>query len=181
MNELLFNLSCNLIASTIFLFIVFVLLRPRIAISEIIAKSDSGADGQPLFFFKVCNRSFFRAYDIKIELYQVSVVRNSGNHLKLQSIEIYKSILTPPSLGKFPLADRFQKARQGKNYEFALQFRTKDDLESILGDNHKFVRLQIEARHGLTGLQSIFVQDYDDKSCVMRGAFQSGKNFKIKH
>jgi hypothetical protein len=180
-SSFLVSLICNLIASSIFLFIVFILLRPRITIAEVIARNVDEKTNQTKFVFKICNKSFFRAYDIKIELYRAKTVRNSGNHIELQNIGIFKSVSAAPSLAKYKLIDRIQKAKQNETYEFALQVRTLEDIEPILKDPQKFIRLQVEARHGLTGLQSIFVQDYDDTSCICDGTFQSGKGISIKH
>ena len=172
-DDFILSALASLIASLVFLVAVFALLRPKIDIAQQIAKTDN------FYYFKVCNKSFFRAYDINIELYEVKNIQLGGNHLQLANICINKSVDSTPSLAKFDISSRVKRPESHIRYEFALQFKTEGDIESILADAQKFVRVQIEARHGLTGLQSIFVQDFDDEAVIIRGKFKSGKKFSI--
>lgn len=174
MGDFLLSILSSILASLIFLITVFFLLRPRLHIAPNIAKFEE------LYFFKVCNRSLFRAYDIKIELFEVRNIQMSGNHLQLENINIKKSVSSPPSLAKFDIASRVKKPQNHIRYEFALQFKTDANIDEILNNSQKFLRVQIEARHGLTGLQSIFVEDFDNSSVIKSGNFVSGKFFEIK-
>lgn len=174
LDDFLLSILSSIIASLIFLISVFFLLRPRLDIGQGIAKSGG------LYYFKVCNRSLFRAYDIKIELFEVKNIQMGGNHLQLENIEIKKSVSAPPSLAKFDIPSRIKKPQNHIRYEFALQFKTDANIDEILNNSQKFLRVQIEARHGLTGLQSIFVQDFDNNSVISNGSFVSGKFFEIR-
>ncbi|MFN5557594.1 MAG: hypothetical protein ACK48F_15360, partial [Chryseotalea sp.] len=65
--QLLVELLGGMIGSFIFLFIILLILRPKIDIASFICKVQK--EGKAYYTFKFVNKSFFHAHDLKIELY----------------------------------------------------------------------------------------------------------------
>ena len=67
-----------------------------------------------------------------------------------------------------------------KHYaEYAMIFRTYDDIETILQDERNSIQLQVTLRHGVTGLSKVYNMNFASCSEIQNGNFSFGKNFNI--
>ncbi len=165
----------NLLSSLLFIRLLFYFYRPRIEISKTIGKDNrenkeiKDSSSPPYYWFKIISWSGYRAFDIKLKLFVVTSHHAGGLHLNLKPLSILNSFAEPPSLAA--------NTRKDNSNENCLQFRTNEDLENIIEEDDKFIRVVVEARHGLSGLPKVFVQDYDSMSCLKTGRFKSGDTF----
>lgn len=173
--DFLISIAASIIASTIFIFMLLFLMRPKIKIAPYICKRrDKFDDVEETYFgFKIVNLSWFSAYDVTVELSSlVSYPMKNGMNFRYTPLKLKTSksnFLAPyrPSLIK-------------KNYaDYALIFRTYEDLESILSHNLKSIQLEVTLKHGVTGLSRIHVMNFADCSEIKVGNFEYGNNFNI--
>lgn len=164
MSDLFLGLFLNILASTLFIFILILLLKPKIKISHFICKNDG-------FIIKMVNKSFFTAYDIKVELcINVKTLSNDGmvsNNYRPISLTVNSVFQIPPYR---PLFIR----RTTPN---AVRFRTYDKLDEILSEVDKSVIFMITAKHGFSGMPGVFSQEYFDVTEIKIGEFTSGNKF----
>lgn len=175
----LFNVLCDMVAAFAFLFFVLYILRPRIAISDCIAKQENTYDKstQYVYIFKIYNQSLFSAFDLQFELFQQTQYRadkygiNQINHPLNLHVSGVKHL------------PRYHSSRMCKKTSFAKHaylFRTGEDLEQILRDDSKTIQLQIVLRHGLTGLSRVYKKDYININDIKTGKFKFGNSCNIE-
>ena len=67
-----------------------------------------------------------------------------------------------------------------KNYaDYAMLFRTYEDLPTILNNERNAIKIQITLKHGLTGLSKVYHVEYVNCSDIKKGHFAFGNNFAI--
>jgi hypothetical protein len=164
------------IGSFIFLFIILFWMRPRIAIANTIAKLENTFDQETpyTFVFKIVNCSWFDAYEIQLELYEVNyypAVPN-GMHRRLTEIMLKRN-----HLKQIPARKRLKKGSMLADH--CVTFRTNQDLQATLTDQRKAIELHITSKHGLTGLSKVYRMDYRSLSCIKAGNFRFGSSFDI--
>jgi hypothetical protein len=169
-----FGLTYALVASFIFLLLILVFLRPYIKISNLIA-SHIDEFGKPCFRIKFYNCSLFSAHDAVVDLIAVQEIPaqpKGRDILVLQKIELTNS--------KFPSIPRWIPAFLVKNYaHHCFQIKTYNDLDEILKDRAKSLKMRIVLRHGLTGLSKNFVREFTYRS-VVKGEFEFGNSLTVK-
>lgn len=169
----LMSLVGNMLASFLFLFSLLFFFKPRVAISPFICKGQLHAEpGKEYYFIKVVNRSFFSAYDLKVEMNMVQLYPTPPSGMK-------NNRLTPLSL----VADRlthlgaYRPAWMRKEAMHCFRFRSSDNLGSILNDDTQLIRITVSAKHGLTGLTKVCEEEYAHPSQLRAGTFTYGTKF----
>lgn len=167
------NVICGVIASLIFLFIVLLFLKPSIKISPFICKAKVEFDNETIYHsFKIINKSWFSAFDIKLELYELKKYPMPPNG-------VMNTRFTPIALilNKISNIPPHRPACIRKEGLQAIRIRTRIDIEALLKDPNISVQLEVSLRHGLTGLTKVFRIDYSDISEVKYGKFTYGTKF----
>lgn len=57
--------------------------------------------------------------------------------------------------------------------------RTSDDISGILSDETAAVLIRVSLRHGLTGLSSVFEQDYAGDQQIKTSKYKLGSKFDV--
>lgn len=156
----------NVIASFIFLVIIFILFRPWFLIGNKICKIDNG------YKFKIINITpFFKCTDFKISLRKV-IVKDliKGTDLKFEMLEQKDN----PFIYIPNILSGFKESKPN-----CLQSYTEKKVEEIIESDGTYIELIITSKHGLTGLQSTRRKKYRHLDCVKQGKFKSGHSFKI--
>jgi hypothetical protein len=179
MDEIILSFLVNIVSSFIFLFAVLYLLRPKLAVATKICKQEMCIPGEsePSYLFKIVNRSYFDAFDVHLELLQLTQVKvtskginERGKPLPMKRNEI-KHI--PPFMST-------AKCEERSYARHAILFRTHENLERILNDENQTLQLRIILRHGLTGLSRLYKTDYINKYDIEEGEFEFGNSLEIK-
>ena len=160
--EITIGIICNIAASLIFLFIVLVALKPKIAISNVICKNTG-------YQIQIVNKSVFMSYDINAKLWICTKDAES------QGGEIDKTFdsitLVVDSIFRIP--PRPWLFGKEKTY-VASRFRTHQDLNKILTEGNQSIIIMVSAKHGLSGLTEFFSKEYSDVKQIKDGKFASG-------
>lgn len=173
----------SFIASIVFLFFVFALIKPSAEMSDYIANvpkpplEDTGLKSH--YRFKIMNHSIFRAYDLVIYIYKKERVSQSGNDIrrsllaKIDGYEIGIPYLQSSLLSLFdksrPHACQFRPSRFIKDSDF---------YNAISGDSS--IEVLVTLRHGLSGLQGIFIKEFPNEDCIKDGYFKHGYQLGIR-
>jgi len=170
-----FGLTYAITASFLFLFVVLVFFKPKIKICPFICRSESPYEGEKMvYYFKIVNTSLFSANDVKAELCVIErypvpptgMMNKRSTNIKL--IADYVPIIAP-----------FRPKWYRKAADHCLKFRSLEDIESIVKDEFKSVEFSVYLRHGLTGLVTIYSQEYSDKSEIENGKHTYGTKFGV--
>jgi len=177
--EILINISCNIIASIAFLFLVLYTLRPKILICHYISKQPNAfeIDLPSTYVFKIVNKSRFSAFDIQLELFKLEqyrvTARGINNRIKAVPLIIDEIKHIPP----------FKSNKNSNKSSFAphaILFRTNCKLEEILIKETETLQLQITLRHGLTGLSRVYQKDFITLNDIKIGQFKFGNSIDIE-
>ena len=174
--DLFISVTGALVASYIFLLIAF---KPKMKIAKKICKlywspDPSTTPTTPWYVFKIVNKSIFSAFNISVELNKIQTFEtDGGTNVRRTPINIVSSHLTsiPPY--------RPFWCWWAKNAEYAMQFRTAENLEAILAEDTSKLRIQITCSHGLTGLSKVKRMEYAVESSIKSGRFKYGRNTEI--
>ena len=171
-SDFIYNITCSLVASFIFIFALLIFLKQKFDIVHFIAKNDSPFDNVSdiCYSFKIINKSFFGAYDIEARsnYYYIRQGENGIVNKVFSKIELKTSKVNFISGFKPFTKDH------GDN---CIQFFTYEDLSDKMKNPSTYLQFQITARHSLTGLNNIFTYDFVNKSVIIEGKFKEG-NFK---
>ena len=169
------SIGASLIASIIFIFLLLLYLRPNIKISPYVCQQKDTFDnsGRECYMFKVVNLSLFSAYDIAVELSSlVSYPVKDGMNFRFFPLTL--------KTDKLNFIASYRPKWYRKNYaDYAMIFRTYDDLKEILDNERNSIKIQVTLRHGLTGLSKVHYMDYVNCSDIKKGHFLFGKNFNV--
>jgi hypothetical protein len=175
--QLILELCVGIVGSFVFLFAVLLLLRPSIRICQVIAKQENTFDQETCFtfVFKIINRSWFDAFEIQLELFEVSFYPAfpCGLHKRLTEIRLKRNHLKQ-------IPRRKLLKRNSQIADHCINFRTNIDLEAIVKNSLKAIQLQITLKHGLTGLSRVYYMDYRSPACIKPGDFEFGNKLGIK-
>ena len=169
----------SIIASSIFLPIVFFFLKPKIAISSYIVQTDKDSrfPGKTVFYFKIVNNSlFFKAFDIKLNLWSVTeTVTNGENDISIQDIKLSRDNLF--------FMQSLLKGNQlvDKNALCACIFTTEEDIVPLMEKDNNYLQIQVIAKHGLSGLTGVFTKKYyKPLECIKHNRFSHGVYTTVK-
>ncbi|NIJ54401.1 hypothetical protein [Dyadobacter arcticus] len=170
------SLVSGFITSFVFLFILLFLFRPHIKIGPSIALHVDDLDPtlRLCCAFKIVNKSFFGAYDLKVEVCQklVSFGPNGATN--------YRTVPLPLLRDHYPHVAPFKVVfSSNASTDFALWFITYSDLKGILTTTpHTKIEIRVTCRHALTGLGNVWTREYT-KTDITLGTFKSGNTFEI--
>ena len=163
----------GLISASVFLTLLFIFLRPKIKISPQIAKWEK--NGKTVYAIKVINKScLFTLCDVHVEL---TLIRNSsapsGLNVAFKAIEMKNS--------RIWFIDRRPIIGKSKNATYAIIFKTLDDLNDEWEDSVLYAQFKVIAKHGLSGLPKVKMEQYHDKkTSIKEGRFKYGNTFEIR-
>ncbi|MFJ1762055.1 hypothetical protein ACIOD2_17150 [Amycolatopsis sp. NPDC088138] len=156
----------SVVASAVWILIVS-RLTPKLTISPEIAEDPQS----PVFRIKVINQSRRAAMDLRFDAHLVTPIGAKGGSIKRR---------TPLECGNAPLLLP-RRVRTSADYDNAYRLRIKSDIRQLLSDNpHSFIRLQIFARHEVTGMGKMFERRYYHPSSeIVTGSFVHGKELAV--
>jgi len=167
----------GVICSAFFLTILS-FIKPRLKVSDAIASSPN------LLSFKIINKSlFFKIYDIKVHLYKMKTCQSTnGEDEQFEVVQLRKDNLN--YMASFCFYHSFQDIIMGdkrlkEKTNYAAQFSTIEPVSSWINNSDQFLRLEIFAKHPLTGFGRLFVKDYKHTNNIKHGGFRSGNSFFI--
>lgn len=169
------SLLSGLITSLLFLFIVLFVFRPRIHISPHMAKAIDVFDPAQrcAWAVKIVNRSYFSAFDMRVEFSQKFSFPGPNG------LQNYRVIPLPLVKDQYPYVAPFRPQMLKKGYsDYAIRFRTYQDIDHILSDQRNTIEVRIICRHALTGLGSVFIYEYTQHG-IKVGVFKSGSSFDV--
>ena len=172
-SSILLNIGCSFAASFLFVYFLLYIYRPRVEIWPIIAENDEIDKGKIAFSFKIRNKSWFRAFDINIQLFEVITIASNNGYRNYRHIELKMKTQQWSYISK--MKSRLFYPKFSDNY---LIFRTYENLNQILNDQTKFLQFEITLRHGLTGISAIHIREFV-RGSVTPGIFQSGRKIAI--
>ena len=174
-HPILVNICCSLTASLVFLFIVLLFFKPKIEISPFITKGPGPrANERIAFTIKIVNRSWFTAYDVRVEMHTMKKIptppQNTMNTIATPIKLVYDYLST---------LDAYRPRWFQNDDKHCVRFRTLEDLSAILLDDMASIEVRVILRHGLTGLSNVHRQEYSDPSQLELGRFTSGSKFGL--
>ena len=173
--DFLLSILASLTASILFIFLLLIWLRPNVKISPQICKYKDTFDNSEryCYLFKIVNLSWFSAYDISVDLSSlVSYPVKEGMNFRFSPLTL--------KTDKLNFIAPYRASWLKKNYgEYAMIFRTFDDLSGILNDERKSIKIQVTLRHGLTGLSKVYYMDFVNCSDIKEGHFIFGKKINV--
>ena len=125
-------------------------------------------DEEEQYFVKVINWSLFSAYDVTVELLEVDrtpTVKNQMNS-RFRDIRLVSD--------RFSHIPGYRPSWMRKNAPYAVRFRTNQNIEKILTNEHSTIMVRVTLRHGLTGLVKVATKEYTDEECVQHRKFNYG-------
>jgi len=134
------------------------LLKPRIEISDVVFKNSG-------YQIQIVNRSIFKAYDVRVELWQCSKETRADGELEITNSPI-----------AFVISNIFQLPHhaypwQKSNPSCTARFRTHADLDAIYSAPGNSLLFLLTARHGLSGLTRVYRKEYPSKKYVKQESF----------
>ena len=173
--DFILSIAASLIASIIFIFLLLLWLRPNIKICSSICLQKDTFDNsaRECYLFKIVNLSWFSAYDISVELSSlVSYPVKDGMNFRFFPLTL--------KTDKLNFIAPYRARWYRKNYaEYAMIFRTYDNIAEVLGNERNSIKIQVTLRHGLTGLSKVYYMDYVNCSDIIKGHFAFGNNLNI--
>ena len=174
MHSILISILTSLVSSFIFLFLVLLILRPRISISPVICKGRlNQEDKNEYFFIKIVNHSLFSAFDVKCELIKVDTYNAENGKVHTRNLPI--NLVT----GNIQHIPSFRPDFIRKGAPYAIRIRSEENLNSILNNDYKSIVIKVFLRHGLSGLAKVVTKEYTDISQIVNGRFKFGKSFEV--
>jgi len=169
--SVIIGILSSVIASIIFLTFL-TRVRPKIEISNQIAKGKSLTTGDIIYRIKVINKTRHSIINIKAQLHLVTpIVVPGGILLKTKEIPLKRSEVM--CLEKFDPKDEQAK--------YAFRFVTYEDIEKSWSDDKRsFLRFRIVATDSISGFSKVFTKDYHTKSLIKEGEFEYGASMEIK-
>ncbi|MEC7753792.1 MAG: hypothetical protein VYB44_07165 [Bacteroidota bacterium] len=170
--SILVGLGTGIISSLMFLYFL-TKVRPKISISENIAKDTLTIRGEtlPCFRVKIVNKTWrSKIYDIEAQLFLLRFDATEGGHnIFMDKIPLLKEKVW--SLNCINKNDQ--------HAEFAYQFICTDDLDGMWKENNN-IEIIVRARHAFSGFTKTVRKRYYIKSnAIKNGSFKFGNNMEI--
>lgn len=158
----------GILASLIFLFLLF-FLRPRILIADQIAKYNGN------YAIKVVNRSYFKLYDVNVELVLLKPFNTyGGKNLLIERLDLKKDRI-------WYIAGKPFREKNSAYGTHAIIFKCDEDLEKKWeSDKGVVLHFKVIAKHGLSSFTRIETKKYHDKETdIKNGKYTFGKKCEI--
>lgn len=168
-NSILVGVASSLTASFLFL-LVLARLRPRILISDKIAKVEE-QNGETWYSVKILNRTRFDLIKVFAEFHIVTPKKKYGGYIiHAEKLDLIRSEVLV--LSKFDASD--------KEAKYAFRFRSTAYLEKDWVDQESYIRFRVYAAHSLSGFGKVFSKDYYDKEVdIVSGDFEYGNSLRV--
>jgi len=172
----------GLTSSAVFLLLLY-FLKPRVRISDFISSCYDNDAAQQRYYFKILNRSlFFKIYDIKVRAYSCeNIPSHNGDDVIFKEIELKKTnqwVMARMNFKhlwqEFFIGDKRLNSRS----DYAAQFSTYVNLSDVLKQK-SYIRIEVLAKHSLTGFSIVKTKTYKHVSNIKKGSFNSGNTCKI--
>jgi hypothetical protein len=134
--KLITDIPVKIISSLVFLIVVLFLFKPKIKISPFICKPPLKEGEEPYYQIKILNRSWFNAFDVKVELHlleRYSTPPTGMMNVKYETLTMkYNHIFHLPAF-------RYRWMR--KECSHAMRLKTLENIEGILLQNGKSIEI----------------------------------------
>jgi len=167
-SSLILGVIAGVIASYIFLTKYIKNKVPNIIIAPEISKLPF--DGEINYFLKFVNKTDCEIFDARVEL-TLYKPKGAVGGINLQGTDL----ILKDNFFSYISSDDLNDDRN----LHAIRVRTTEDVELLWADESSFLRLTVIARHSLSGLNKVFVQDYMTKDLIKNGKFKSGNDLGI--
>ena len=157
--EFIVAIVAGIVVSFSFLLILLKFMRPKFKISKYICANDNE------YLFKIINNSIYHAFDVQIELFEMEPYAHTRGSVNVNIRPISLETKNITSIPRF-----HKKTRSDDPYNlFALLILTKQDLKTFMAKKGSYIEMRVTVRHGLTGLASTIVQQFDDNDVIREG------------
>lgn len=146
-------------------------ITPKLIISSEIAEDPNASPDSPIFRIKVVNKSRRAAVDLRFQVDLMTPIRVKGGNINRRK---------PLECGNAPLVfPRYD--RSNKEHDNAYRLRINSDIQKLLKDQpNSSIRLQIFARHEVSGMGKVFEQRYyHPNSEIVIGSFVRGQDLTL--
>ncbi len=166
--------------------LIFIMLRPSVAISSDIAKRINKETGEPYYSFKFINKSLFSAFDVNIEAYvcyEIGATQNGrGMNVKTKKVPLRRSNWIYLAKWKY-VTDKTVHAphcviistKTDIDNQETYVLNIKDEIES----NSNYLEFRVTLKHAFSNLSSTYRKRYNTADCVKDGKFQFGNSLRI--
>ena len=162
------GIAASVCASAVFLIAMY-RLRPHVEISPVIADLSDG--NGPRFAFKIINRTKARIFDVSAQTLLISPVQVAGGPVNnVREIQLLKSDFF--EVGAFNQNDA--------DAHYALRFGTSEDLRRIWTHDSQFLRVNVIAKHGLSGFANIATMTFNTKGSIKKGKHRFGNSLAVE-
>lgn len=170
METILLGILSSIFASALWI-LALNRLRPKLVISQHIAQDPEMTPESPIFRIKVVNQSRHAAMDLRFQVDLMTPLRVKGGHVNRR---FPLRCGNPPLM--FPRYDR-----SNPEHDNAYRLRINSDIRQLLKENpNSSIRLQIFARHELSGMGKVFEQRYYHPSSeIIIGSFVRGQDLAL--
>jgi hypothetical protein len=158
------------VAASVLWILMLSRLTPKLSISPVIAEDPETDPETPVFRIKVVNRSRRAAMDLRFQV-DLMTFRVKGGNVNRR---------VPLKCGNAPLMfPRYD--RSDKDHGNAYRLRINSDIRKLLREQpNASIRLQIFARHELSGMGKVFEQRYfHPNSEIVTGTFVRGQDLAL--
>lgn len=170
LQSIIIGILSSIAASALWILIIS-RLTPKLVISTEIAEDPDAPPGSPTFRIKVVNRSRRAAMDLRFQVDLMTPLRAKGGTVNRR---------LPLQCGNAPLMfPRYD--RSNKDHDNAYRLRINSDIRSLLREHTTAsIRVQIFARHEVSGMGRVFEQRYYHPSSeIVMGTFVRGQEFTL--
>ena len=170
LDKLVVGIITGLVASMIFFYALYT-LKPKLKISDQIAKGQDVVDGRTLYRIKVVNHTKVPVIDVRAQLHIFrGFGAGQGRIYKSREVELKQS--SPIAIPQYNKKD--------KEANYAYRFVTYKPLDEEWRDAQEFLRFRIICNHAVSGFGQYFFRDYYVKDDIVEGNFEKGDSFKIR-
>ena len=167
--DLFFSVTTGFMGSLLVVLFLY-RLKPKLEISPYIAAQPT-SDSTPMFGFKIINRTPYPVVDIRIELVLVTPVNVNGGAVKsATALELTRDDFF--QLGKFDTNDR--------DADYALRVGCKQDVRSLWISDSQDLRLNVIARHSLSGFCAVQSHTFHTKADIKAGKHVFGNSLSVE-
>ncbi len=162
------GVGTGLLSSYIFLMYFLRFKKPSMEIANCISLTVED-DGSECYWFKIVNKTDYAVYSVQVSAFFMTPVgSDGGQNLSIEPINLkYNSYYHIPS-----------KNKKDIHALHAVRVRCFEQIQSKWGKS-TFLRVEVFAKHELSGFSKIFVKDFHKPTCIKKGEFKFGDELTI--
>lgn len=162
------DITVNIIADVLFLYLVFNFIKPKLRISPYITETIEAS--VPVFKVKFYNKDwFFKSCDIEILLTECRIISN-GKDVSKKDYQLTN--------GYVPILDSELAGKKSKSNDHACKIKIREPLRVFLNEQNHYIEMCVKAKHQLSGITKVFYQRFDLDSIKGRD-FKQGSNIEV--